>query len=107
MYNPGVQENGHDEAPPLVGLVGPVAKIRDALLVGHAAVSAELGERARERGGVEGCGVWAGPGCYLVFDDGADVVHAGGEAGAHVDKDVGGGADHDVEVWLGLNGCAG
>ena len=29
------------------------------------------------------------------------------EEGAHVDEDVGGGADHDVEVGLGLDGRAG
>lgn len=76
--------------------------VRDA-----AAHAAELGEGAFVV--CEGCRVGAGPGydgTWLRFDDALDVVHTGREAGAHVDKDVGRGADHDVEVWFRLDGAA-
>jgi hypothetical protein len=33
----------------------------------------------------------------------ADVVHAGGVAGAHVDEDPGGGAEHGVYLRFDLN----
>ena len=55
---------------------------------------------------VEGGGVGAGPG-----DGGVETLvgaaHTGDVAGAHVDLDVGGGADHGVELRVNLNRRAG
>ena len=99
-----MQENGNDEPPPLVRLLTSVPEIRHTGLVGDAAHAAELAERAGLRAGGDGSSVGARPVGDAGIDDFLDVVHAGCEAGAHVDQSVWRGADHDVEVGPGLNG---
>jgi len=107
MDKPRMHEDRRDEAPPLVRLeiwLGrTVLPLERRVLLWHTAHAAELRDVA---GGGCGCGVWTRPEGDVVVEHFLHVVHAGLEAGAHVDEDVGGGADHDVEVWLGLDGGA-
>ena len=107
MYNPGVQEYWDDEAPPLVRLMAAIPVIFYTRLIRDAAHAAEFGKGAAEAASVEGGSVGARPGLYVGGDCLVDVVHAGGESCAHVDEDVGGGADHYVEVGLCLDWGAG
>ena len=103
-----MQEHGNDEAVPLIGFVGAVLPIFGILLalIGDATQTAEFIERTGEAAGVEGGGIWAGPGLDVGFDDFLDVVHAGREARSHIDEDIRRGTDHDIEVGLGLDGRA-
>lgn len=89
MDQTGVQKDGDDESEPLVRF-RRLARLLDT------AEAAELREGACVLvGGRPGAGPRDGSFGFL---DGLDVVHAGDEAGAHVDEDVGGGTDHGVEL---------
>ena len=85
-----------------------ILEVCDTLLVGDTtAHAAEFSQRALVIG--KGGGIRAWPlkdGPTIGFDNFLDVVHAGCEARAHVDQNVGRRTDHDVEVWLGLDGAA-
>jgi len=87
-----VQENGCNETPPLVWLMASVVEFCDASLVGDAAAhAAELGQGTFRRLCVDGGGVgtWPIENGRVGFDHLLDVVHAGREAGTHVDQNVG------------------
>lgn len=94
-----VQEDGRYEAEPLVWLGLVVA----AVFAGdvQAAETAEFGEGAGWTVAGGGGSAGAGPGDGFVH--GGHAAHAGLVAGAHVDEDVGGGADHGVELRLDLD----
>ena len=109
VHDARVQEDGHDEAEPLVGR-GLVVEAAARVRIRHAGEAAELGERAFGRGR-DGGGVGTGEakrcgGEGVVLDAGG-VAHAGDVAGAHVDEDVGGWADHGVELRVDLDGGVG
>ena len=95
-----MQEHGDDEAVPLVGQV--------LVIVGASAEAAEVVQVA----GialvvyVEGGRVGAGPG-YAGVQTLVGAAHAGDIAGAHVDLDIRGGADHGVELRVDLDGRTG
>ena len=102
-----MQEDGDDEAPPLVrgGLVGDGAA---GMGIGHAVEPAEVRERARDAVARRAGSVRTRPGdLHGRVLDVRHVVHAGRVAGAHVDEDVGGGPDHGVERRVDLDWGAG
>ena len=104
MDDAGMQEDGHDEAEPLVGLrrVGEGAA---NMGIGDASEAAEVGERAFGDGAG---GVGARPQDPLVAVlDAVLVPHARHVTSAHVDENIRTGTDHGVEAGMHLDGRTG
>lgn len=99
----GVQEDGSDEAPPLIGSGGFV-NVAVYVGIGNTTHAAELTEGAGYTGAGGGGGIGTGPDDVGggVLDIG-HVVHAGLVSRAHVDKHVWRRADHGIKRRMDLN----
>lgn len=113
MYDSRVQEDGNDEAVPLIwsGIVCDVRRCdggREYWVLGSShAEAAEIVELTKST--VVG-GSGAGPLDCAAFNavlQSVDGVHARHVAGTHVDEDVGGGSDHWVKLGVDFDGGAG
>ena len=109
MDNARVEEYRDDEPVPLIRL----RIVRDAASdvgIRYALEAAQVRERAFVHGTggkIRGC-VWTGPGYgFGGVLDAVDGFHARDVAGAHVDEDVDGGAQHRVYLRVDGDGGAG
>lgn len=102
MDDPRMQENWRNKPPPLIRF----RSVRIPAILDRDLIPAEptpIGKRTPP--GVRRRRVWAGVGQVGLIGHTLDNLHAGDEARAHVDKYVGGRADHWVD--LGFDGYGG